>query len=349
VRGAVTWKSIVGTNVASDALSNLASPGVRGGALIVVGEDYGDGSSVVQERTHAFAMKSSLCLLDPRPELPQIVRMVEHAFALSEASATPAILQLRIRACHLQGSFACKDNVAPAVSGRHPLQAHAPFDGNTMSHPPYTFEHERLKVEERVPAARRYIAEHRLNETFGGDVRDVGIVVQGGLYNNLSAALATAGFVDGAGASRIPLLVLNVTYPLVPDELVAFCAGKRAVLVLEEGHPEFIEFELAATLTRAEIPCAVRGWCAGSRASRRSSRHPYRRCVRPHGATASTRCASRRAHCWRRPCRHARPDSASAARSARCSALSSSRSASWGRGTSQPTSAAIRSRCSSRS
>ncbi len=40
LRGAVTWKSIVGTNVASDALSNLASPGVRGGALIVVGEDF---------------------------------------------------------------------------------------------------------------------------------------------------------------------------------------------------------------------------------------------------------------------------------------------------------------------
>src|SRR5688572_19600303 len=40
LRGAVTWKSIVGTNVAADALSNLSSPGVLGGALIVVGEDY---------------------------------------------------------------------------------------------------------------------------------------------------------------------------------------------------------------------------------------------------------------------------------------------------------------------
>ena len=39
VRGAVTWKSIVGTNVAADALSNLASPGVLGGALVIVGED----------------------------------------------------------------------------------------------------------------------------------------------------------------------------------------------------------------------------------------------------------------------------------------------------------------------
>ena len=45
LRGAVTWKSIVGTNVAADALSNLSSPGVTGGVLIVVGEDYGEGAS----------------------------------------------------------------------------------------------------------------------------------------------------------------------------------------------------------------------------------------------------------------------------------------------------------------
>src|SRR5919199_6037493 len=58
IRGAVTWKSIVGTNVAADALSNLASAGVVGGALIVVGEDYREGARVIQERTHPFALKS---------------------------------------------------------------------------------------------------------------------------------------------------------------------------------------------------------------------------------------------------------------------------------------------------
>ena len=41
LRGAVAFKSTVGTNVASDALSNLASAGVQGGVLIVLGEDYG--------------------------------------------------------------------------------------------------------------------------------------------------------------------------------------------------------------------------------------------------------------------------------------------------------------------
>ena len=42
LRGAVSWKSVVGTNVAADALSNLASSGVTGGAMIILGEDYGE-------------------------------------------------------------------------------------------------------------------------------------------------------------------------------------------------------------------------------------------------------------------------------------------------------------------
>src|SRR5947199_6948427 len=46
MRGAVTWKSIVGTNVAADARSNLAAAGGSGGTLIVVGEGTRPGSSV---------------------------------------------------------------------------------------------------------------------------------------------------------------------------------------------------------------------------------------------------------------------------------------------------------------
>src|SRR3974390_198565 len=113
LRGAATFKATVGTNVASDALANLASSGVTGGALIIVGEDYGEGSSIMQERSHAFAMKSQIWLIDPRPNLPSIVRAVEKGFELSEASNTPVMLELRIRACHVYGSFTARDNVAP--------------------------------------------------------------------------------------------------------------------------------------------------------------------------------------------------------------------------------------------
>src|ERR1043166_3727732 len=112
-RGAVTWKSIVGTNVASDALSYLSSAGVMGGALIICGEDYGEGASVALERTLAIALKSSMWMLDPRPNLSTIVEMVERGFELSEASNTPVMMELRIRACHVRGSFVSKQNISP--------------------------------------------------------------------------------------------------------------------------------------------------------------------------------------------------------------------------------------------
>lgn len=259
LRGAVTWKSIVGTNVASDALSNLASPGVLGGALIVVGEDYGEGASVIQERTHAFAMKSSLCLLDPRPDLPQMVRMVEHGFDLSEASNMPAILELRIRACHVRGSFEAKDNIAPRISTRALMNEPAAFDYNKLAHPPVTFRHEKLKSDERIPAARRYIVEHGLNELMPGKLAELGLIVQGGLYNALIRSLQQLGLADAFGESDISILVLNVTYPLVPDQVVDFCQGKRAVMVLEEGQPEYIEQDIATTLRRRDIQTPLHG------------------------------------------------------------------------------------------
>ncbi|MEP6739746.1 MAG: indolepyruvate ferredoxin oxidoreductase subunit alpha, partial [Caldimonas sp.] len=259
LRGAVTWKSIVGTNVAADALSNLSSPGVIGGALIVVGEDYGEGASVIQERTHAYAMKSTMLMVDPRPELGNMVRMVEHAFRLSEASNMPAMLELRIRACHVRGSFACKDNVAPRVSTQAPMAEPARFDYARLAHPPVTFGHEKLKMESRVPAARRYIVDNELNEHIAGTHADVGIVVQGGLYNTLMRALQQLGLADAFGASELPMLVLNVTFPIVPDEIAAFCAGKRAVLVVEEGQPEYIERDILAALHRAGVTTSLHG------------------------------------------------------------------------------------------
>ncbi|MCJ9711515.1 indolepyruvate ferredoxin oxidoreductase, partial [Bordetella hinzii] len=258
VRGAVTWKSTVGTNVASDALSNLASAGVTGGALIILGEDYGDGSSIIQERTHAFAMKSQIWLMDPRPNLSSIVNAVEQAFELSEASQTPVMMQLRIRACHVHGRFVCKDNVAPRVSTRQAI-ADGKFDYSRINLPPSIYEHERQKVQVRWPAALEHIRRAGLNETFPGKRAALGLIVPGGLYNGLIRALQQLGLADVFGASELPIHVLNVVYPLVPDELEAFCAGKDAVLVIEEGQPNYLEEALTAMLRRAGLATRVHG------------------------------------------------------------------------------------------
>jgi indolepyruvate ferredoxin oxidoreductase alpha subunit len=168
-------------------------------------------------------------------------------------------MDLRIRACHVTGSFATRANRAPAVSTRQRLSAPPEFVYERLSHPPATFKQEKLKAEVRLPAARQFIAEHRLNEVFEGAEQDVGIIVQGGLYNNVLRALQGLGLADHFGACRIPILALNVVYPLVPEEISAFCAGKRAVLVVEEGRPEFIEQDIATLLRRADLQTKLHG------------------------------------------------------------------------------------------
>ncbi len=258
IRGAVAWKSPVGTNVASDALANLTSSGVRGGALIIIGEDYGEGSSIMQERSHAFAMKSQIWLLDPRPNLESIVRAVECGFELSEASNTPVMLEMRIRSCHLHGSFVAKDNRQPPYTLKQALD-NPVRDINRIVLPPASFMHEREKIEQRWPAAVEYIRRQRLNERFGPSDGECGIILQGGLYNSVLRALQSLDLADCYGETRIPLYILNVTYPLVDAELVDFCRGKRSVLVVEEGQPDFLEQAVTTALQRARCTTRVAG------------------------------------------------------------------------------------------
>jgi indolepyruvate ferredoxin oxidoreductase alpha subunit len=258
LRGAVTFKATVGTNVASDALANLASGGVTGGALIVVGEDYGEGSSIMQERSHAFAMKSQIWLLDPRPNLPSIVAAVKHGFALSEASRTPVMLQLRIRACHVHGEFEAADNRRPDYTIGDALD-HPRRDVDRIVLPPASFQHEQEKVRERWPAAVRYVEQHGLNEFFAEDADDIGIVVQGGSYNTLLRVLERLGLADVYGHSRVPLYVMNVAYPVIGSEVLRFCMGKRAVLLVEEGQPNFVEQNVATILRQAGSATVLHG------------------------------------------------------------------------------------------
>ncbi|WP_427927909.1 thiamine pyrophosphate-dependent enzyme [Agrobacterium cavarae] len=258
VRGAVTWKSTAGTNVASDALSNLSSGGVTGGALVIIGEDYGEGSSIMQERSHAFAMKSQMWLLTPRPNLTSIVDAVEKGFELSEASSTPVMLQVGIRSCHVHGQFVAKDNKRPSYTLKQALE-NPVRDLNRIVLPPASFQHEKDKLERRWPAAVEFVKTNKLNELFGPSEGEVGLILQGGLYNSTMRALQHLGLADVYGNSRIPLYVMNVSYPLIDDEIIAFAAGKKAVLMVEEGAPEYIEQALHTLMRRRDIQTKVSG------------------------------------------------------------------------------------------
>ena len=257
IRGACTFKGPVGVNVASDALANLASSGVTGGALVIVGEDYGEGSSIMQERSHAFAMKSQFWLLDPRPNLPSIVKAVGDGFELSEASNTPVMLMVRIRSCHVTGSFATRANKRPALTVREAL-SNPRSDFARVVLPPMSYLHEQDKINNRWPAAEAFILDRKLNEIFGAGGK-TGLVIQGGMYNTVIRALQRLGLADIHGDTDLPIYCLNVCYPLVSSEFLAFTEGKDNILVVEEGQPAFIEDQLAAMLYRAGSQVKLHG------------------------------------------------------------------------------------------
>src|SRR3989442_2030784 len=71
--------------------------------------------------------------------------------------------------------------------------------------------------------------------------------------------LRVLGLADAHGQTPVPLLVLNVLHPTVPDELIGFLRGKRHVLVVEEGMPNYIEQESEALAPDARLDGGIPG------------------------------------------------------------------------------------------
>ena len=170
----------------------------------------------------------------------------------------PVMLQLRIRACHVTGGFVASDNREPMVSRKQVLQE-PNFDIEKFCLPPSTYLQEKKKVESRLPAAEKFIVENKLNETFGSDSCDIGIITLGGHYNGVVRALERLGMSDIYGNTKVPIYVMNVAYPTVPSEITDFCADKKSVLVVEEGFPEYIEQAVNVALRQANQSTKVVG------------------------------------------------------------------------------------------
>ena len=162
--------------------------------------------------------------------------------------------------------------------------------------PPSSYAQEKHKIEQRWPAAVEFIKREKLNETFDGEsiggkaaLTDIGIVLQGGMYNAVIRGLQQLGLADAFGASQVPLYVMNVTYPLIPDELTAFCSTKKSVLVVEEGQPNYIEDALHAILRRADVQTRLYGKEAIGVPPGDTGRVPHGRRVHRRGDAACAR------------------------------------------------------------
>src|SRR3546814_9154201 len=191
-------------------------------------------------------------LIVPRPNHSLIGDLVEKSFERSEASNAPVLFERRVRGCHQPVTCAARDNKRPPLTVWEAAEAPR-RDVSRIVLPPANFLHEVEKIEHRWPAAIQFVRENRLNERFGQDA-DVGIIVQGGLFNTLNRALELIDVSDSFGDAKLPIYVLKVTYPLIPDEVRDICAGKSDVLMIGAGHPEFLAHEFKIWLRRGDLP-----------------------------------------------------------------------------------------------
>ncbi|MER3445669.1 MAG: hypothetical protein C4291_02010 [Candidatus Dadabacteria bacterium] len=233
VRGAVAFK-VVGFNVASDAIAHISSSGVTGGALILVGEDYGCNNTIVAEKTLPYAYKSGLPILDPGASLQHLSDLIEDGFALSEYSGMPVIVLVRSRVGYMSQIVKARDNKRPEkITVREEILEKLPF-------PPYTQMQESEKYNIRLPRAVEFLKTARINKTYNHrHSNKMGIITHGILTSTVQKVLASMG-------NECPIYSLHCLYPIVEDELIRFLSDKETVLIVEEGMPNLIEKEIRA-------------------------------------------------------------------------------------------------------
>lgn len=259
VRGAVTWK-VVGNGVATDVVDHVSQLGVKDGAMIIVGEDYGVSSTTVVQRTLAWGVKSGLLVIDPRADQQVLHRMVKEGMDLSRDSKSVVALLLRPQASHTNAVIEVGDNLRPAINAIDKVDAFQK-DPTLFALPPFAQQQERDRYQHRLPTAAKLVVERGLNEYFGDASAQLGIVTHGTTFNSTMRVLSLLGLADEFGAidPRLHLLQLNVVHPLSESQIANFIGSKRAVLIVEEGQPDLIESQMRALAQKRGIGCRLTG------------------------------------------------------------------------------------------
>ena len=259
VRGAVTWK-VLGNGVGQDVVDHVSQLGVKDGAMLIIGEDYGGSSTTVLQRTLPWGHKIGMPVIDPRHDQQVLHRMVKEGMDLSRDSQSVVALLLRPQHSHANAEITVGDNVAPKISTVHKLKEFR-RDPTIFALPPYSFQQEAARHETRLPTAARLIVERGLNEYFGNAEAKIGIITHGTTFNTTMRLLSIMGLADEFGEldPRLHLLQLNVIFPLSDEQITGFVDGKTHVLLVEEGQPDLMESHIRSLLHKKDIRLGFHG------------------------------------------------------------------------------------------
>ena len=258
---AVAFMKSVGFHVAADALaiSNLA--GTTGGAVVVVGDDPGSGSTQVPADSRYLARHVYTPLLEPST-FQEIKDWLSAAFEVSVESNLFVSYLVTVNQADGGGDVLLRPNRYPEINAKTKLTLDTDLidPSNRVVLPP---DSTRIGVEalkERLPNAVIAARKHKLNRIYYAhdSIHELGFVSSGVAYTYLQHALHELGLQD-----KIPILKFGLTHPLDDEIVREFAERVRDICVIEENRP-LLENEVKASLSQlyqdGEIDRFVQVW-----------------------------------------------------------------------------------------
>lgn len=234
----------VGVNWILDSLTDWVLKQIRGGFVIMIGDDPGGDTTTDEQDTRHLAQFVEIPLFEPSSVQEQKDVML-HMYELSEAARIPVFLRLTRPEFYGRG---------PVTLGpiHHDIRRREPtFSGDVdefgmglhQSTPWFT-----TKVAERhdrhhrhsLAIVRNFVEQYPLNTLELNGTEEVGVIVAGITYDYAREAIERLGL-----GGRVAILKYVTTWP-IPDALTRRLLGSvKKVLVIEELDP-FIEQQVRA-------------------------------------------------------------------------------------------------------
>ena len=223
--------------------ANMIGTSPHGGVLAVSGDDHAAHSSVFPHQTDGIFQSVNIPVLQPA-DAQDILDLGLAGIAMSRYAGLWVALktiaenaeQHAVVTVSSQRRFVRPDIALPP----HGLNIDA-----RLPWPAERAELERRMVQERLPAALAWARANRLDRLVHGRRNaPIGIVTVGKAHHDLMHALRRMGL---DRAPEIAVFKVALSWPIEPVGLREFCAGKRAVLVVEEKRAN-VEEQLRAAL-----------------------------------------------------------------------------------------------------
>jgi indolepyruvate ferredoxin oxidoreductase alpha subunit len=211
-----------GLNVASDFLYPLVYTGVKGGMVIVVGDDPSCHSSAQSEDNTRFnILKAHIPALEPSN--PQECKdFTKLAFDISEKFSIPIIIRGTTRVLH-QSGIVILDEIEK-------VKQKAKFEKDPKRFSTMNAVEKHKELLEKIEKIKNFVEKSKINFVKNKDNSKFGIITSGISYQYVLEIL-------GELKLKIPVLKLGFFYPLPENLIKKFIKNLKEVLVIEELDP----------------------------------------------------------------------------------------------------------------